>query len=451
MTARAAVDQLAARSPQLLLSPRRRDTPLSGAWRVRDLLALDGEGPTADRLAVAVVEGPTGAVFVAPVVEDRSGARRAQPGDGVAEALVAQLVAGPGRRGDFELEVLHSAAARGEREIPVDQTNESVAVGDQAVVKWLTWADDHPAAPARLVRLARAGFTSMPRVWGFLWWHDGSRRLLLASVSELLREASDGWQWCVDDVRRFAAGECDLDEALGPVARAGAVVAQLHMALSQGGSQRAGLGAAASWSAQALSRLDEALRLVDGDEGRRLHARAPAVRKVLAAIADVTDAQVVDVHGDLHVGQLLRHRRSEGGWDYAVTDFDGNPVLDQHERNAPQPAARDVAGFVQSLDHVGRVVLRRTSDVDVDAVRRWMVHARPAFLDAYQQALPAGSTLYEPRLLRPFQVEQECREFVYAATHLPRWRYVPDAALAELVPLPGEPVTSTTGPERAED
>ena len=33
----------------------------------------------------------------------------------------------------------------------------------------------------------------------------------------------------------------------------------------------------------------------------------------------------------------------------------------------------------------------------------------------------------------PFAVEQECREYVYAARHLPRWLYVPDAALPALL------------------
>jgi hypothetical protein len=31
--------------------------------------------------------------------------------------------------------------------------------------------------------------------------------------------------------------------------------------------------------------------------------------------------------------------------------------------------------------------------------------------------------IFDPRLLRPFEVEQECRELLYAARFLPRWRY----------------------------
>ena len=40
----------------------------------------------------------------------------------------------------------------------------------------------------------------------------------------------------------------------------------------------------------------------------------------------------------------------------------------------------------------------------------------------------------EPQLLKPLRAIQELHELVYAAHVLPRWRYVPDAALATLYP-----------------
>jgi hypothetical protein len=41
--------------------------------------------------------------------------------------------------------------------------------------------------------------------------------------------------------------------------------------------------------------------------------------------------------------------------------------------------------------------------------------------------------LLDDRLLRPLMFWQECREFLYAAQHLPHWRYVPDEALSALL------------------
>jgi maltokinase len=181
------------------------------------------------------------------------------------------------------------------------------------------------------------------------------------------------------------------------------------------------------WHERAVATLAEALALTPGAEGERLRARAGLARAALAPLATAAPTPLTLVHGDLHVGQVLRHDRG-----YAVTDFDGNPVLPSTERSRPQPPARDVAGMLRSLDHVGRIANRRTAGQHVDRVDAWIAATRAAFLAAYD------GPLLDERLLRPFEVEQECRELVYAARHLPRWRYVPDAALAALLPLPAE-------------
>jgi maltokinase len=174
--------------------------------------------------------------------------------------------------------------------------------------------------------------------------------------------------------------------------------------------------------------LDEALEVTAGEPGERLRALEPLARAALDQLAG--GPLTTRVHGDLHVGQVLR-------WDggYAVSDFDGNPVLPAGERAARQPPARDVAGMLRSLDHVGRVVDRRTGGRRRAEVESWIEVARRAFLGSYRAALAAAGRpeLLDERLLRPFEVEQECRELVYAARHLPRWTYVPDQALGPLL------------------
>ena len=44
-----------------------------------------------------------------------------------------------------------------------------------------------------------------------------------------------------------------------------------------------------------------------------------------------------------------------------------------------------------------------------------------------------SAELYDPALLEAFRLQQVLREIVYAARHLPRWMYVPDAALPALL------------------
>ncbi len=78
--------------------------------------------------------------------------------------------------------------------------------------------------------------------------------------------------------------------------------------------------------------------------------------------------------------------------------------------------------MLTSLDHVGRVVDNRTNGRERGVVDKWIGRTRHEFLAAL-------GTVPDPRLLAAFEFEQECRELVYAARFLPRWRYAPLATL----------------------
>ncbi|HEU4674657.1 MAG TPA: hypothetical protein VFS29_01605 [Motilibacteraceae bacterium] len=418
------------------LLPTGRDGAVRGPVRLLAAFHLGG-----GRWA-AVVRTGDGALLGVPLRQaDGARPRRARPGDGVAEALLAALAAAREAQRDddagWRLTALHPCRAAGERATDVDQTHESVVVGTPpdpaAVVKWglhLT-----PPRAARLLRhLDAVGFRDVPRPLGSLTWRDpgSGAEVLVALAAELLPAAQDGWDWCVDDLLEHlvdpSAGRLRLDAAVAPVGTLGALVARLHRALATPSPvlpvpvAPAGPDAGARWHAAALRALADALALTDGAPGERLAARAGRVRAALAPLASTPPGtRVQQVHGDLHVGQVLRW-----GGGYAVTDFDGNPVLPATGRDEPQPTERDVAGMLRSLDHVGRIADRRTEGARREEVERWIAAARTAFLAAYD--LPV-----DPGLLQAFEVEQELREHVYAARHLPRWQYVPDAALGALL------------------
>ena len=353
------------------------------------------------------------------------------PGD--ADRLVAALVTGRGPSPDEQVTVWFAEPAVGEREITVDQTNRSVVVGDRAIVKWLLHTDaaGHPA-PDRLQALLSAGFTAMPRPWGLLHQVDPTSGALklLAIVTEYLPGTQDGWEWAVADVRAHVRG-AESGALTAPI-ELGVLTAQMHVALSLTGISEATEAQVQSWYAAAGHDLAEAIALVDGDEGARLRPLESRIKESLHPISECVRTPLIDVHGDLHVGQILR---TNAPYAYYVTDFDGNPLQTAVERMHRQPAARDVAGMLASLDHVGRVVIHRTPDVDEAKVVSWIAMAQEIFLDNYREELQRANAehLLDERLLGPFQVQQECREFVYSVKHLPHWRYVPDAALTALL------------------
>jgi maltokinase len=208
----------------------------------------------------------------------------------------------------------------------------------------------------------------------------------------------------------------------------GTVVAELHSALSITAAT-ASQADADRWRAAAFATLDQAQTLSSSASAALLGARREQIEQILGTLGGLTGSPVIEGHGDLHVGQVLRHA---GG--YVVTDFDGNPVLPAAERVLPIPAALDVAGLAQSLTHAA-IVARRHNEVDDRSLSTVEHAARQAFLHSYTGRLTelGHAELYDAASLPAFRLQQVLREIVYAARHLPRWMYVPDAALPMLL------------------
>lgn len=426
--------------------------------------------------AVVVAADDRGTLAAAPLAPGRDGRWRvATAGDGIAAALVA-LLAAPGETaldGGFVVRpaggardaaaagvasdardaagtgvapAVPAAAPEPERPMGVDQTNTSVVVGERLVVKWYRHPD--PAgerAPALLRHLAAVGFAAAPPYAGALEWRRPDKPAITVALADgFLPGVRDGWDWTVEAVVAHLgpAHRCDAACPAGFAGDLGRLAAELHLALAMPGPElrapfgRAGAAELAAWRAAAEATLAEAVALTaadDADAGARLRAWAPELARRLGTLEAIDGTPVQPVHGDLHVGQLPRWRDG-----IAVIDLDGNPALPPSVRAAPQPAARDVAQLLCSLDHVGRVVERRLAErgaVAGDAVEAWIGSAREAALAAYRTMLASAARpeFLDERLLPAFVVEQECRELVYAARFLPRWRYAPLGAIRAIV------------------
>ncbi|GIH68769.1 hypothetical protein [Sphaerimonospora thailandensis] len=360
------------------------------------------------------------------VAEASDGTLTLVAAEGVTSSVVRALADGAAPPPPFSVRSFAPlpAASYEERPITVDQTNHSVIVGESVVVKWFPRPvrGPHPAL-GPLAHLADFARTARP--YAAIFWEDAP----VALVTAYLPDARDGWEWCVDEAVR---GGMEFAAEIGRLA------AELHLAMatpSRTFPDPVRLPPAEAvpvvYGKRAEEALDAALALTasenvaDSADGAWLAARAAVLRGELVPLALPVRTPLIRIHGDLHVGQILRWR---GG--YAVVDFDGNPTVAADDAEAFQPAARDLAQLATSLDHVGQVAIRRRT-VDPAEVARWVTITRSELVGAYTAALDeAGrAELLDRSLLRPFEIEQECRELIYAARHLPRWRYAPMGVL----------------------
>jgi maltokinase len=348
----------------------------------------------------------------------------AHEGDGAAQAFVdllrfAALPQVPG----FRVVRLGAAPeAIGERAMNPDRadgrTHSNVVVGERVVVAWMRRTVDapHPGS-LTLQHLAEHQFIGVPELYGLLLWRtpDG-HEVPVATTTRYLPRSRDGWGWCTD-LLEVAAGLATAPVPVGtppagidlsPVelpARLGRLVAKLHVVLATPShvdpAPTAEVEAAdvRDWQRRIRAELEAGGDTVDAD------ALDGLADDVTAGRARVL---VQRVHGDLHVGRVLRWTRG-----LSVVGFDAAPA-EPHLTGATtlRPAAADVARLLGSLARVAHAAARRP-EIPADAPWAWYREAREQVLSAYFAALAAEERpeLLDERLLAAF----EAAELAHAA------------------------------------
>ncbi len=361
-------------------------------------------------------------------------------GEGAAEAFVDHLRhhVSPPVDGFRLLRVVPPPEANGERDLFEDEDSAAVAVGERVVVRWnLRVADrPHPAA-LTLAHLEEVGFHEVPTTHGMLLWTAPSgREVPCALATAYLPRARDGRQWVLDLVEEhlgLTGGSPRPDPWVTQApARLGRLAARMHLALARPSkivpepTRRADGDKVLAWHAAITRRLESAVTATRaGSIAWAAPAAAaillPRVDRLTAAVDALLDVAkdpdgvlVQRVHGDLHIGQVLRW---SGG--LSITDFDGVPgggvgLPEPDDPGATAtllPAAWDVARLLRSVDRVGRAADRKAGFTVTDEVDAWVTRARSELLTAYREELEAAGhrNLLDDRLLEAFEVDQACR------------------------------------------
>ncbi|MDX6236138.1 MAG: maltokinase [Kribbellaceae bacterium] len=320
--------------------------------------------------------------------------------------------------------------------LTVEQSNTSLVFGDTALLKVFRRLEpgSNPGVEIESA-LTEAGSELVPEVLGSVrgsWPRAGggtdSGDLAMMTVFE--KNSTDGWSYATTSVRDlYAEADLHAGEVGGDFAaesqRLGASTAQVHAELAKA------LGTDV-WEPEQMAHNAAAMR-------RRLTVAVEAVPELgefAAGLGRAFDAlaaydepiPVQRIHGDFHLGQVLR---TLDGWK--LIDFEGEPAKSLVERRALDTSIKDIAGMLRSFDYAARSLLADHQGDPQIAYRaaEWAERNRDAFCTGYAEV--AGSDPRDQRiLLSAFLADKVIYETLYEARNRPSWLPIPLAAAAQL-------------------
>jgi maltose alpha-D-glucosyltransferase/alpha-amylase len=301
----------------------------------------------------------------------------------------------------------------------------------------------------------------------------------------LVENEGDGWQWTLDELSRYYDSVATLPspQDLGPppnlssenetpslarehaalyldaAALLGRRTAEMHIALATPTHNpdflaesftTADLVADAdridvqlTQTLGALKRSMSQLTETTADNAALVLSRRIGLFARARAIAGATPAnagQRIRIHGDYHLGQVLRSRG-----DFVILDFEGEPARSLTARRAKQSPIKDVAGMLRSFSYAAYTALNAFAQRRPDDAKNlepwttlWQNAVSTEFLRAYQSTINATAPTLVPRanqsqlLLNAYLLEKALYELLYELDNRPTWVRIPLAGILAL-------------------
>ena len=342
-----------------------------------------------------------------------------------------------------------------------EQSNSSVIVDNQYVVKVLrkVTAGIHPEFEIGRFLADVAHFNNAPALLGTVELVEGKTRTALAIVHAFIQNQGDAWgvtgaslDRLLDEQRMLpdevAADTSEMASMFQRMRQIGRRTAELHRAFAsydvEGFTpEPISPDDSAQWSEAIVERATRVFEMLQNNANRlaepaamlaqRLVGQREAINAHIESLKSVRfDGSKIRHHGDFHLGQVLIAKD-----DAYILDFEGEPRQSPEQRRRKAPPARDVAGFLRSIDYVISAALDRAPNLTVEErpvlaqrIRLWGARLSGAFWDSYRQTL-ANPTIWPAdeaqasQLLDIFQLEKAFYEIEYELTNRPTWTHIP--------------------------
>ena len=310
---------------------------------------------------------------------------------------------------------------------PGEQSNTSLVLDERYIVKVFRRVQPGPNLDVEVTEaLGRVGYGAVP-VPVAVWRRSNTD---FAVTRRFERSRGDGVELATASLRemfnrRRPPRDCKLDFAREAY-QLGNDVARLHVALAEGfGSEPADGGA---WADDMSAQLH---RIASG------HLDTRRIEEVYQRLRTADDlGAAIRIHGDLHLGQVLRVARN-----WMVLDFEGEPDRPLDERRRPSSPLRDVAGMTRSFHYAAALALRETGTPDKELrvlADAWSERAINTFLSGYAEVDEVHRLLPQARasrdaLLSVFEMDKAVYEVAYELAHRPDLVDLPIRAVERLL------------------
>ncbi len=368
------------------------------------------------------------------------------------------------------------------RRVSVEQSNSSFIFGDRFILKLFRHVEPglNPDAEMGRYLTEKTEFDRTPRFAGSIEIKTSpdSEPVTLAMLQGLVPNEGDGWKWTIEELDRYfeicaplkfpenagaeLANPLELSEQpvsqmakdhvgiyLDAAATLGRRTAEMHLALASRSDDsdfspepltaenfQNVLLEFHQHASQVLDVLKERVSYLPDEVVELAASVLSRRRRILDHFTTMQSkgfqAQRTRIHGDYHLGQVLRVKT-----DFEILDFEGEPGRSLAYRRAKQSPLKDVAGMLRSFSYAAYASLINYTTRHPEDVSRlepwaqlWEHSAAAAFLRAYRETaqgaafLPADIADFK-ELLEIFLLDKALYEVLYELNARPAWVRIP--------------------------
>lgn len=319
-----------------------------------------------------------------------------------------------------------------------EQSNTSIVYDDQVMIKMIRKLQPgrNPEVEIGQHLTSNTDFNAFPRLLGTISLVSGEDTTTIAAAQQFIPSKGDVWSWMLDGLVDPAFAETATEAAY----ILGQRTAQMHAALA--------VGAGDAFTpelitgdyvdlvhGESLRELEDTVAQLDARRVSDARELGEALKKALADLRELEGTYRIRIHGDYHLGQVLRTNEH----DFAILDFEGEPSRSLEERRAKASPLRDVAGMLRSFDYAAETAHRRYPEVSSDGFVSWRVAVRQAFVDGYTTTVDGSQPLTHgfdfdrrQRLIAAFEAHKALYEVRYELGNRPDWLEIPMGGLRRI-------------------